>query len=99
MSQLNSEKLQASVFQIIQEHHLTQLGAFYHQFESGGITALIALAESHIAIHTWPEHAYATVEVYICNYQRDNSTVAEQIHTLLVSLFAPSRLESRRLAR
>ncbi|GER82325.1 MAG: adenosylmethionine decarboxylase [Thermogemmatispora sp.] len=99
MAQLDSEKLRAAVSRMTKEHNLTQLGAFCHQFDGGGITCLIALAESHIAIHTWPELGYATLEVYICNYQRDNSDAAERIHAALVSFFEPGKVETRRLAR
>lgn len=31
-----------------------------------GITGVALLAESHISIHTWPEHAYAAVDVFMC---------------------------------
>jgi S-adenosylmethionine decarboxylase len=33
---------------------------------SGGITGVAVLAESHISIHTWPERAYAAVDVFMC---------------------------------
>lgn len=32
----------------------------------GGITGVAVLAESHISIHTWPERAYAAVDVFMC---------------------------------
>lgn len=31
-----------------------------------GVSAVGIVLESHIAIHTWPEHRYATVDVYTC---------------------------------
>lgn len=38
-----------------------------HRFASGGgITGVAVLAESHISIHTWPEFAYAAVDVFMC---------------------------------
>jgi S-adenosylmethionine decarboxylase len=33
---------------------------------TGGITGVAVLAESHISIHTWPERAYAAVDVFMC---------------------------------
>jgi S-adenosylmethionine decarboxylase len=33
---------------------------------SGGITGVAVLAESHISVHTWPERAYAAVDVFMC---------------------------------
>jgi S-adenosylmethionine decarboxylase len=32
----------------------------------GGITGVALLAESHISIHSWPEHGYAAVDVFVC---------------------------------
>jgi S-adenosylmethionine decarboxylase len=38
-----------------------------HRFlPSGGVTGVALLAESHISIHTWPERAYAAVDVFMC---------------------------------
>ncbi len=37
-----------------------------HQFSPHGVTGYLLLAESHISIHTWPEHGYAAVDVFTC---------------------------------
>jgi S-adenosylmethionine decarboxylase len=37
-----------------------------HQFEPFGVTAIGLLAESHVSVHTWPEHGYAAVDVFTC---------------------------------
>jgi S-adenosylmethionine decarboxylase len=43
------------------------LGARFHPFGPGqGVTGVLLLAESHISIHTWPEHGYAAVDVFMC---------------------------------
>lgn len=39
---------------------------FFHQFSPQGISGVIVIAESHIAIHTWPEHCYAAVDLFSC---------------------------------
>lgn len=39
----------------------------WHRFpEPGGVTGLVMLAESHLAIHTFPEHGFAAINVYCC---------------------------------
>ncbi|NVJ04901.1 adenosylmethionine decarboxylase [Myxococcus sp. AM001] len=39
----------------------------WHVFpEPGGITGLTLLAESHLGIHTFPEHGFAALNVYCC---------------------------------
>ena len=51
----------------------TYLGEFHKVFEPwGGFTAIIALAESHISIHTWPEYRYAAVDIFSCGKQVDH---------------------------
>ena len=44
----------------------TLLHLITHRFEPQGVTGLALLAESHISIHTWPEHGYAAVDVFTC---------------------------------
>jgi len=45
----------------------TLLNIDLHKFTpNGGITGVAVLAESHISIHTWPERAYAAVDVFMC---------------------------------
>ena|SRR5271157_4661859 len=39
---------------------------FFHQFNPQGISGVIVIAESHFAIHTWPEHGYAAVDLFSC---------------------------------
>ncbi|MDQ7038544.1 MAG: adenosylmethionine decarboxylase [Aquificota bacterium] len=45
---------------------LTKISSHYYQFQPHGATGVVLLAESHISIHTWPEHRLATVDVYTC---------------------------------
>lgn len=37
-----------------------------HQFSPHGVTATATLAESHISIHTWPEHGYLAADLFFC---------------------------------
>ena len=38
----------------------------FHEFSPYGITGVLVIAESHISIHTWPEHKYAAVDIFSC---------------------------------
>ncbi len=45
----------------------TVLHIHLHRFSStGGVTGVAVLAESHISIHTWPEHDFAAVDIFMC---------------------------------
>ena len=45
----------------------------FHAFSPHGLSGIVVIAESHVAIHTWPEHRYAAVDVFSCTprFQRD----------------------------
>lgn len=76
---------------------LTVVGDLFHQFVGdetdptvvGGVTGCVVLAESHLAIHTWPELNAVTLDVYVCNYTQDNSTKAQQVLDDAMHLFQP----------
>lgn len=38
----------------------------FHHFEPQGVSGVVVISESHVTIHTWPEHAYAAVDVFTC---------------------------------
>jgi S-adenosylmethionine decarboxylase len=44
----------------------TIVGESFHKFDPVGVTGIIAIAESHICIHTWPEYGYAAVDIFSC---------------------------------
>jgi S-adenosylmethionine decarboxylase len=51
----------------IDELGLHPIGSVWHTFPAeGGVTGLVALTESHLACHTYPEHAVATFNLYCC---------------------------------
>jgi len=45
----------------------TIVGESFHRFEPIGVTGVLAIAESHISIHTWPEYAYAAADLFTCS--------------------------------
>ncbi len=45
----------------------TLLNLHFHRFtRGGGLSGLALLAESHISIHTWPEHSFAAADIFMC---------------------------------
>ena len=42
------------------------VGESFHHFSPQGVTGILAIAESHISIHTWPEHCYAAADIFTC---------------------------------
>ena len=42
------------------------VGENFHKFNPLGVTGIVAIAESHLCIHTWPEYGYAAVDIFTC---------------------------------
>lgn len=52
---------------VINDLDLTSIGEVWHKFPGeAGVTGLVALTESHLACHTYPEHRTATFNLYCC---------------------------------
>ena len=83
---------------------LTIVDEKYHRFpawngEPGGVTGAVLLAESHLAVHTWPERRGVTLDVYVCNFSADNSDKAEQLFDTLLMAFRPQQHAVNRIQR
>lgn len=79
---------------------LTPVGELFHRFPApGGVTGVVLLAESHLALHTWPELSAVTLDVYVCNLHGDNSERAERLLATLEAAFAAGHRERHRVMR
>jgi S-adenosylmethionine decarboxylase len=79
---------------------LTPVGELFHPFGGdGGTTGVVLLAESHMAVHTWPEIDAVTLDVYVCNFGADNTARAHALMDRLLAHFAPGRVERHALNR
>jgi spermidine synthase len=84
---------------LVNESGLTVMDASFHQFEGSGFTGTVVLAESHLAIHTWPERQGLTLDVYVCNYSADNSAKARMLFDAIVGYFQPSEVAKHEVDR
>jgi len=73
----------------------TLLDEVSHKFHPQGVTALALIAESHLAIHTWPEYGYAAVDVFTCGHRAR----AERACAYLLRAFRARRHSLTRLSR
>jgi spermidine synthase len=65
----------------------------------GGVTGTILLAESHLALHTWPEQSAVTLDIYVCNFSTDNSKKASQLLDAMTAMFDPAQAHHQSLQR
>lgn len=64
------------------------LNIHFYSFSPQGVTGMILLATSHISIHTWPEHHYASLDIYSCG----KSNPISQVENLLSAFSAKSAI-------
>lgn len=60
------EGIRRALIDAISAGEATLIDLCVHQFSPHGVTATATLAESHIAIHTWPEHGYFAADLFFC---------------------------------
>jgi len=94
------QTLRSVCIDAVQAVGLTPVGELFHRFPApGGVTGVVLLAESHLAVHTWPERSAVTLDAYVCNVSADNSAAAEQLIGRLIAAFAPLKVQRRQLQR
>ncbi len=67
----NLNALETSMNKAADSAGSTIIKSVFHQFSPQGVTGVVIIAESHLAIHTWPEHGYAAVDFFTCNTSMD----------------------------
>lgn len=102
---LEPTELQSLCVDAVTQAGLGAVAELFHRFTpapgetQSGITGVVLLAESHLAIHTWPELGGVTLDVYVCNLGQDNSAKAQALLERLVSAFAPAQVMRQALQR
>ena len=93
---LNDEQFVKNAVREATSHGLaTLMGEVSHQFQPHGITVLGLLAESHIAVHTWPEHGYVAADVFTCG----ETANPQKACTYLINAFRAGRHSLTKLVR
>lgn len=74
---------------------VTLLDLKVYPFAPVGVTGAAILAESHIMIHTWPEHGYAAIDVFTCGEERDLTGAIGAVR----EHFSPERVQMMHMVR
>ncbi|MBX9797279.1 adenosylmethionine decarboxylase [Sphingomonas sp.] len=74
----------------------TLLDVRLHHFGPGaGVTGVALLAESHISIHSWPEHGYAAIDIFLCGARHDPYAALAVLRARLGATHAETQLIAR----
>ncbi|MBX3294967.1 MAG: adenosylmethionine decarboxylase [Acidobacteria bacterium] len=79
---------------VLADLDLKSIGSVWHKFPGeGGVTGLIALTESHLACHTYPEYGTATFNLYCCRTRPEWNWVTELKDSLAAASVMITRFE------
>jgi S-adenosylmethionine decarboxylase proenzyme len=89
------EELKELLLDAVRRGHGTIVTEVFHTFSPHGVSGVVVIAESHVAIHTWPEHGYAAADIFSCGSTLDHIAILERIREGLHA----QRVERRELTR
>ncbi len=73
----------------------TPLNFSFHRFNPHGMTGVLLLAESHIALHSWPEYKYVALDIFTCGAK----AFPEKALEVLKREMKPKRVEVKIIKR
>ena len=75
----NKERIETILVNVVERVGARLITTSFHKFSPHGISGVIVIAESHITIHTWPEHKYAAIDVFTCDEKIDYTLVESMV--------------------
>lgn len=87
--------LQDAMLEAARAAGATVLSQHFHRFSPQGVTGVLLLAESHLALHSWPELGYAAVDFFTCGSHADQ----EYCLALLAKALGATHFTARELSR
>jgi S-adenosylmethionine decarboxylase len=91
----STEIVERALREVVRACDLTLLDLNVYPFSPIGVTGVAVVAESHVMVHTWPEHGYAAVDVFTCGEQSD----PEAALLPLRDFFSPERVQVMEISR
>ncbi|HEV2056254.1 MAG TPA: adenosylmethionine decarboxylase [Methylomirabilota bacterium] len=58
------EAVQTILLAVARRARATIVGSTFHQFSPFGLSGVVIMSESHVSIHTWPEHRYTAADIF-----------------------------------
>jgi S-adenosylmethionine decarboxylase proenzyme len=91
----NAAALQPIVIDAVRSGRGTIVTEIFHNFSPHGVSGVVVIAESHVAVHTWPEHGFAAVDVFSCSTALDVAAIRAALEAGLRA----QRTEARTIER
>jgi len=84
----NLEQVREEMVEAARRAQATIVSVTFHQFNPCGISGVVVISASHLAIHTWPEYRYAAVDIFSCEDVIQPQAAIDH----LVQVFAAERI-------
>lgn len=97
-------KIRAKTLALIKKAGFQIIASRFHKFGptsagTGGVTGMVIVSESHIAIHTWPERKFVNLDVFFCNYTSDNTKKARAVFRGFEKVYHSEKIKRREIRR
>lgn len=80
LARLNdAEGLREQMLRAIADAGGTYVTDVFHQFSPHGLSGIVVIAESHVALHTWPEHQFAAIDIFSCTRKLDQDLIIARL--------------------
>ena len=67
----DSDYIEQAMNEAARKAGATVVSSTFHTFSPHGVSGVVVIAESHLAIHTWPEYGFASVDLFTCGEECD----------------------------
>lgn len=91
----HSDSVKQIMVEAVRAAQGTVVTDIFHNFSPYGVSGVVVIAESHVTIHTWPEHGCAAVDIFSCNERLDKLMIRDA----LKSQFEAKRVSTRSFRR
>lgn len=85
----NEDLIRELMLEGVRQSGATIISDTFHAFSPFGVSGVVVIAESHVAIHSWPEHGYAAVDIFTCG---------ESIDPWVIQKFLQSSFDARNVS-
>jgi S-adenosylmethionine decarboxylase proenzyme len=87
--------VQKILLDVVGRSGATIINHTFHKFSPQGVTGVVVIAESHVAIHSWPEHGFLALDIFSCTERINDRFILQEV----ALAFKAARSECCRLER
>lgn len=99
LNAINLRELRTEIVKAGMRVAKTSVYSFKAEDNSGSYSFTFILYESHVSCHTWPELNQANIDIYVCNYSKDNTPGALQVYEFMKKLYQPTKIKPQFVRR